>query len=49
VEVRGQSGGWEIIERNQRDFVRKCCGFSELRQMELGNGNWVEKAREEIC
>ena len=34
---------------DQRDFVRKYCGFSELRQIEGRNGNWVEKAEEEIC
>jgi hypothetical protein len=36
-------------ERNRSDFVRKCFGFSELRQIERRNGNWLEKARADIC
>jgi len=49
VREPGQSGGWGIMKRDLRDFVRKYCGFSELRQMERRDGNWVEKEREEIC
>jgi hypothetical protein len=35
--------GLEVMKRDQRVFVRKCCGFSELKQMEGWKGNWMEK------